>query len=903
MKHLTFFVLATTIAIYSFAQPTSTYYSAANGKSDSALKTALFNIIKGHTVISYDGLITAYKITDVDANGKIWDIYSNYHFSTSSKCGNYSEEGDCYNREHTVPQSWFNSASPMKSDIIHVLPTDGFVNGKRSNYPYGNVGTASYTSGNGSKLGACKDNGYSGTVFEPIDEYKGDIARIYFYMATRYEDEISSWSGNVFGSGNGYNNGLKTWTINVLLQWHRNDPVSQKEIDRNNNVFTLQKNRNPFVDFPRLAEYIWGDDMTEAVDFSQLTLYSNDEAVTQGGNFKIYYNGNGGSLSQSSTEASSDGTAIIITTIPTRSGFLFVGWNTSADGSGISYSSGASVSLTGNLTLFAQWQPDGSSTGNDNLFSEWVLVTDNSELIVGDKYVITSNVNGIVAGDISKNVMSIVSTTFSNDYSIIEDLGSDPLILTLGGKEGAWTLSNDDGELLGTTEVKKVTFDSSTTTWNISIASDGTATIFSTNSSFGRILYNANSPRFTTYTSNTYNEMLLPQLYHYATLTSDTPAETFPITVLPSEGGSVSINTYEAAEGVSIFVTAIPSTGYEFDGWKAYALSDSEIDINVNSNNILAASFIMPAEGVTLSASFIPRLSCNIQWITEGNLFASETIYSGETFAMPTTEPTAVAENYVFKGWTTEESVNEDGIGITYVTTPYTVSSDITFYAVFAFATTTEGTGTTILLNEGFSDATKPDNEEYQNENFSLIKVFNANEAIKIGSSSYSGSLSYVIKAEAGSLITVSLDVKPYKVNENTLLVSVSGNDETWTIITNSTTGFETFTHSFVSTEDNSTITLTTISSSKRILVDNLVIAKSKASVTSFSNFTLVTSHNMPGDVNADGKVNVSDVTALVSHILGTGSYDSTRCDVNNDSSINISDITALVTIILGMID
>lgn len=903
MKHLTFFVLATTIAIYSFAQPSSTYYSAANGKSDAALKTALFNIIKGHTVISYDGLITAYKTTDVDANGKLWDIYSNYHFSTSSKCGNYSKEGDCYNREHTVPQSWFNSASPMKSDIFHVLPTDGFVNGKRSNYPYGNVGTASYTSGNGSKLGACKDNGYSGTVFEPADEYKGDIARIYFYMATRYEDEISSWSGNVFGSGNGYNNGLKTWAINVLLQWHRNDPVSQKEIDRNNNVYTLQKNRNPFVDFPRLAEYIWGDDMTETVDFSQLTLYSNDEAVSQGGNFKIYYNGNGGSLSQSSTEASSDGTAVIITTIPTRSGFLFVGWNTSADGRGTSYSSGASISLTGNLTLFAQWQREGSSTGDDNLFSEWVLVTDNSELIVGDKYVITSNIHGIVAGDISKNVMSIVSTTFSNDYSIIEDLGSDPLIFTLGGKEGAWTLANDDGDLLGTTEVKKVAFDSGTTTWNIAIASDGTATIFSTNNSLGRILYNVNSPRFTTYTSSTNNEMLLPQLYHYATLTSDTPSETFPITVLPPEGGSVSINTYEATEGATVFISAIPSTGYDFDCWNAKTLCGNDIDITINSINNLAASFIMPAEGVILSASFIPHHSYNIQWITEGNLFASETVYSGETFVMPTTEPTAVTDNYVFKGWTTEESVNEDGTGIIYVTTPCTVSSDITFHAVFALVTTTEEAETRILLNEDFSDATKQESEEYQNESFSLTKVFNANGAVKIGSSSYSGSLAYITDAEAGSTISISLDVKPYKSNENTLLVSVSGNDETWTITTNSTAGFETFTHSFVSTEDNPTITLTTTSSSKRILVDNLVIAKSKASVISFSNFTLATSHNLAGDVNLDGKVNVSDVTALVSYILGTGSYDLTRCDVNNDGSIDISDITALVTIILGKFD
>ena len=117
---------------------------------------------------------TAYKTTDVrPGTNKIWDMYSNCNYTAgSSQCGNYSGEGNCYNREHTVPQSWFNEASPMKSDVFHVIPTDGYVNGWRSNYPFGEVSSATKTSSNGCKLGPSSVSGISGTVFEPIDEYK-----------------------------------------------------------------------------------------------------------------------------------------------------------------------------------------------------------------------------------------------------------------------------------------------------------------------------------------------------------------------------------------------------------------------------------------------------------------------------------------------------------------------------------------------------------------------------------------------------------------------------------------------------------------------------------------------------------------------------------------------------------
>ncbi len=261
---LTLFCLAS----FCYAQIPAGYYNAATG-SGYTLKTQLYDIIKGHTVLSYTpGLWNAYPTTDKKANGKVWDMYSDvpngtppYEFTfVTNQCGNYSAEGDCFNREHTMPQSWFTSSSPMVSDLFHVCPTDGKVNALRSNFPYGNVTNPTNTSLNGSKLGPCSFAGYTGTVFEPINEYKGDFARGYFYMATRYENVISGWQNN--GNANEVFDGtankvFDTWQLNLLYQWHIQDPVSTKEINRNNAVYLLQNNRNPYIDHPEWVANVW----------------------------------------------------------------------------------------------------------------------------------------------------------------------------------------------------------------------------------------------------------------------------------------------------------------------------------------------------------------------------------------------------------------------------------------------------------------------------------------------------------------------------------------------------------------------------------------------------------------------------------------------------------------------
>jgi len=266
------------IVLKGFGQIPPGYYDAAYGLNGTALQSALHNIIKNHTVVSYNSLYTYFQTTDVEPGNVVWDMYSDipggtppyvYHYNSGDECGNYGSEGACFNREHSWPKSWFGGeVPPMYTDLFHLYPTDGYVNNQRNNYPFGEVSTASWTSLNGSKLGASGTPGYSGMVFEPIDDYKGDFARTYFYMSTRYYTEDSGWPGSPMTEGSQ----LKPWALQMMLNWCSQDTISQKEIDRNNTVYQIQNNRNPFIDHPSFANEIWGFPVGTNRDQHQVAL-------------------------------------------------------------------------------------------------------------------------------------------------------------------------------------------------------------------------------------------------------------------------------------------------------------------------------------------------------------------------------------------------------------------------------------------------------------------------------------------------------------------------------------------------------------------------------------------------------------------------------------------------------
>ena len=261
MKKFIALFIGLSLTVLVSAQPAN-YYNSANGLTGNQLKVALHNIIKGHTTVSYANLWTAFWSTDNKGNGVVWDMYSDrpggtppyIYYLGQDQCGNYSNEGDCYNREHSWPQSWFNNDGTARTDLHHIFPVDGFVNNKRGNNAFGEVRSASWTSRNGSKLGTCKTPGFSGTVFEPIDAYKGDFARAIMYMSVRYYSEDGSWGS----SDMTVKSEIKPWAIDMLLRWNELDPVSEKEKERNEAIYNdYQRNRNPFVDHPEYARMIW----------------------------------------------------------------------------------------------------------------------------------------------------------------------------------------------------------------------------------------------------------------------------------------------------------------------------------------------------------------------------------------------------------------------------------------------------------------------------------------------------------------------------------------------------------------------------------------------------------------------------------------------------------------------
>ena len=258
------------------------YYSAI----DTSSPTSILNGLKkgngtcGIRSVGYDGLWSAYKTTDVKSNGKICDMYSNitnFTPGTDQDKGSHKNEGDKYNREHTIPKSWWGGGTDNQgNDLFVVYPTDAKVNEVRSNYPYGEVGTASYSSKNNySKLGSSKNNKYGGTVFEPADEWKGDIARIYFYVVATYN--TTSWTNSegavVFQktvTSPCY--GLTTYASDLFMKWHLQDPVSDWERQRNEKVYNKQGNRNPFIDHPEWANQIWGDGIDTNVHPESVTI-------------------------------------------------------------------------------------------------------------------------------------------------------------------------------------------------------------------------------------------------------------------------------------------------------------------------------------------------------------------------------------------------------------------------------------------------------------------------------------------------------------------------------------------------------------------------------------------------------------------------------------------------------
>lgn len=257
------------------------YYTSIDGtKGGAALKTALYNLIKNHQQISYGSGTSstwgAFYTTDaVIENGqrRVLDMYSNEKRYFGSKGSAVSG----MNIEHSVAKSWWGGGkNNAYCDLHHLNPSDQNANSRKSNYPLGELTSVSWDNGV-TFVGKANIDGSSQNAYEPCDEYKGDFARTFMYMFTCYQD--LTWEYTWMNYENSTYPTLKPWAVELLLKWHKQDPVSEKEVNRNNAVYAVQGNRNPYIDYPQLADYVWGDSIN-------YTFHLNGDVEDGSGNDK-----------------------------------------------------------------------------------------------------------------------------------------------------------------------------------------------------------------------------------------------------------------------------------------------------------------------------------------------------------------------------------------------------------------------------------------------------------------------------------------------------------------------------------------------------------------------------------------------------------------------------------------
>lgn len=505
------------------------FYSNANGKSGAALKTALYSILSSKcTEPTYNGVWNAFKTTDNRSSSYVWDIYSNATNYTliDDQCGNYKKEGDCYNREHSFPKSWLNISDNTPppgpgTNLFHLYPTDGFVNSKRGDLPFGEVGTVTYSSANSfSKVGkAVPRINYTGSsnVFEPNDEYKGDLARSYFYMVTRYQDLLKDWACDMLVVPTDNYQAFSTWALTMLLRWAKEDPVSDKEIARNEAIYKIQKDRNPFIDYPGLEQYVWGDLRTTAVDLNNYVDPNSGTIIVSAPIFSPA----GGTYTTAQTVSISCGTsgaAIYYTTdgsTPSSSstpyaGAITISKTTTIKAIAIKDGTNSSVS-SATYTI--------SSGGGSQGKGDFKLVTSANQLVAGYEYILVYNKgdNSKVAGSSTGEYLTPLDGAVSGNTISAPDGAS---VLTLGGSSGAWTFYSSDAiGYLYSSKAKSLTFGSTATKWTITGANSG---YYVTNSSVGTIRYNISAPRFTNYTSDATNQLVNALLFFRVPIAGDT---------------------------------------------------------------------------------------------------------------------------------------------------------------------------------------------------------------------------------------------------------------------------------------------------------------------------------------------------------------------------------------------
>ncbi len=739
-------------------------FDSLSALSGSSLRTKLRSLITAdRSTVGYDGLKTYFPYTDAfeGSSSKLRLFYCDG--TTTSKW----DSAATWNREHMWPDS--KGGSAMEGDLHAMRPTDPKANSTRSNSPYGNV-SGGKTATTNDKNGAIPAGTYESGLFEPLDFSKGDCARTILY-----DYVVSSSMSSVT---------LVFESEATLLEWCALDPVDTYEMSRNDVAQEIQGCRNPFVDYPELAWLLLGksvpSDLTtpsggEVVSYTVTASVNNSSYGTvtvsgrtitatpasgcyvegytvTSGSATVTREGNVFTVSPASdcnvrinfakkttVTVSFNGAATAVTTYagegitlplgPAEDGYRFVGWTeetvAATTTQPVCYAPGTTYTPTASVNLYPLYSYSQGSGGPG-----WNLLETEADLHVGARLVIASNSNGKVAGDMSSSYLAPKDQTFSADLYSIPTLTEEALILTLGGTEGAWTLSNESGQFLGTTDVKKLAWDDGTITWTIT-AEDRGFLIASTDSSNGRFLYNSSSPRFTTYNSNLSSTLMLPQIYmngggtvYYTTeltrCTHSSTTYTGAVAATCTTDGKVAYYTcndcgrYYAdsacTQGLTASQLVIPATGhtpgsYTYDAdshWRLCSLcglaatdgqSHSWDDGEVTTRPTETLTGVLTYTCTTCSATkteSIPALGSKLILtfsVPEGvDAVASISGYKGDTVTLPNAVG-APLEGYTFIGWTLNTVKDQTASGTYYAAgQELTLEESLTFKALYKYA-------------------------------------------------------------------------------------------------------------------------------------------------------------------------------------------------------------------------
>ena len=727
----------------------NTYYSGANDQSGSALFSALSTIAGGvhytYSKLTYDELWTAYVTSDVYPSGHahagtIWDMYANCYYSTSAHVTEAKAEcNGGYNREHSMPKSWFGGSNNYSStnqgcDLVHLVPTDAYVNSDRSNYAFGEVGTvakqfeiskrgtsvATLSLTSGSTVAGTSVTTGSPTVFEPADEYKGDFARIYMYMRVRYPSlNLAQADGGTVhfstttSAASAEYYGLKKYSVILLMKWHRQDPVSQKEIDRNNQIEKMQGNRNPFVDYPCLAEYLWGSKAGQTFNTSNVIGSFQSGFVKTGDgcdgcstscsgggggtttNYTITWMVNGSQWATTTSSGSSVGSLPNAPTSTSCGGKVFVGWSTtnigsteSAAPSPLFTTASGAPTITADVTFYAVFATEGSGGG--------VAATVTFKSVDSDG---TTDISSSISGQES-SASGISSYSGTKVYA-----GTYGLKLGSSSVTGSVTCTLSSAITTSSITVDAKQYGSDNTTLGVRV-NDDTDFVgsYSPSSTGGELTFtNSTAVSVSSVTVYATGKRAYVKTISVGGGSSYSGYVTSCTACTPTDP-TASFDNPTTSVYVGASVTNTVTT--ESDGAVTYSSSNTSVaSVDASTGQVtgvaagsatitasIAASTCYTAKTVSYTITVTTVPTCTITWSVDGTP-SSTTLNVGAALSVPTVN-NCTGGTRVFKGWTTNSNyTSEDGSGLVTPTSP--VAGDATYYAVYADETAGTGTETT----------------------------------------------------------------------------------------------------------------------------------------------------------------------------------------------------------------